>query len=236
MRQTFNVFSIGMRVVMRDAVMLVLIPAPFLVGITFRLIFPWLNHWLITRINFSIVSFYPLLDSLMILLTPTLLTMSSAFLLLEECDEGIGGYYQITPARQLPYLTARIGLPALWGFLCSILVTVLFGLSGFSLQIIAASAFVAVLFGCGIAMMIVSLAANRVEGLALSKLTGITMVGLIIAWFIPDSWRWFASILPSFWLGELALGKTLGFNLFMGILSGLLWIALFTKKFQHKIS
>jgi fluoroquinolone transport system permease protein len=222
MRQTLKVFSIGMHVVMRDAIMLFLIPAPLLVGITFHYLLPWLNQLLLERFGFSFEEWYPLADGLMIILTPTLLTMSSAFLLLEECDEGLGSYYQITPAKQFHYLMARIGLPALWGFLCAF-------------SVIIACSFLAVLFGSSVAIMIVALASNRVEGLAISKLTGITMLGMFIAGFVSDSWRWLAGILPSFWLGELILEKALWFNLLLGTASSLIWIILFTRKFIKKI-
>ncbi len=36
------------------------------------------------------------------------------------------------------------------------------------------------------------------------------MLGMFIAAFVSDSWRWLAGILPSFWLGELILGKCSG--------------------------
>lgn len=120
MRSTLTVFSIGFRIILRDAIMLVLIPAPFLVGITFRFLLPWLNLILTQRFAFSFENYYALTDSLMILLSPTLLTMSSAFLLLEESDEGISSYYQITPAGRLHYLMARIGFPSLWGFFAAL--------------------------------------------------------------------------------------------------------------------
>ena len=161
MRQTLKVFSIGMHVVMRDAIMLFLIPAPFLVGITFYYLLPWLNQLLLERFSFSFEEWYPLADGLMIILTPTLLTMSSAFLLLEECDEGLGSYYQITPAKQFHYLMARIGLPALWGFLCALGIASWFGLSQLSFSVIIACSFLADLFGSSVAIMIVALASSR---------------------------------------------------------------------------
>lgn len=235
MRQILKVFSIGIHVVMRDAIMLFLIPAPLLVGITFHYLLPWLNQLLLERFSFSFEEWYPLADGLMIILTPTLLTISSAFLLLEECDEGLGSYYQITPAKQFHYLMARIGLPALWGFLCALGIASWFGLSQLSFSVIIARSFLAVLFGSSVAIMIVALASNRVEGLAISKLTGITMLGMFVAGFVSDSWRWLAGILPSFWLGELILEKALWFNLLLGTASSLIWIILFTRKFIKKI-
>ena len=52
MRQTLKVFSIGMRAVLRDAVMLILIPAPFAIGGLFRLLVPLLNGMLIEQTGF----------------------------------------------------------------------------------------------------------------------------------------------------------------------------------------
>lgn len=236
MRSTIKVFSIGFQVILRDAVMLVLIPAPFLVGITFHYFLPLLNRFLIQHFAFTIEPYYALSDGLMMLLAPVLLTMSSAFLLLEESDEGISSYFQITPAGRQHYLIARIGIPALWGFFCSIIIGKVFYLSTLSFSVIIALSFVSALFGCTVAMMIVAFANNRVEGLAISKLTGITMIGIFIPWFVSDSWRWTVGILPTFWIGEIILGTSLWINLFLGTMTCLLWIACFTKRFLQKIN
>lgn len=236
MRSTFKVFLIGFRVILRDVIMLVLIPAPFFVGIAFRCLLPITNQLLTQHFSFSITHYYALTDGLMMLLAPTLLTMSSAFLLLEESDEGISSYYQITPAGRLHYLMARIGIPALWGFFCSVVTGKFFALSALSFSTIFLFSLIAALFSIAIALMIVAFAANRVEGLALSKLTGITMVVLFIPWFISDSWGWCMSILPTFWLGRMIQETSIDFTLFMGILTSLLWITFFIKRFLRKIN
>lgn len=85
-------------------------------------------------------------------------------------------------------------------------------------------------------MMIVAFAANRVEGLAISKLTGITMIGLIIPWFIFDSKLWFLGFLPTFWLGQLTREDSFGVSFLAGVFTSFLWIALFTRKFLTKLS
>lgn len=236
MRQTLKVFSIGMRAVLRDAVMLILIPAPFAIGGLFRLLVPFLNGILIEQTGFSITPWYPLVDALMCALAPLMLTVSSGFLLLEECDEGLGSYYAITPAGRGHYLAARIGIPAAWGFVCTVLVLLLFGLSGMPIGTLLAISLVSALAAIGNAMMIVALAANRVEGLAVSKLSGITLLGLLVAFFVPGAFRWGCAFLPSFWLGELAMGKSLWPALAAGVAAGLLWIGFFTRRFAHKIS
>lgn len=235
MRQTLKVFSIGMQAVRRDAVMLVLIFAPFLMGLAFWLLVPLLNTWLAGSTGFSITPWYPLADALLMVLTPTLLTMSSAFLLLEECDEGTGAYFQITPAGRVRYLAARIGIPAVWGFVCSVLVAALFGLSAMPQASIFAGALVGTAAGVAVGLMITALAANRVEGLAVSKLSGIVLLGLVGAWLVPAPWRWACGFLPSFWLGELSRGAPLWPALLAGLFVSALWALFFGRRFLRKL-
>ena len=54
-------------------------------------------------------------------------------------------------------------------------------------------------------MMVVSIAGNRVEGLALSKLMGISFIGLILIWFLPAPYHFLMAFLPSFWIGKILL-------------------------------
>lgn len=235
MRKTLRLVSIGLQAARRDAVMLVLLPAPFVVGALFRLLLPLLGRLLTAQTGLSLAPWYPLADGLLLALTPVLLTLSSAFLLLEECDEGIGRYFSITPAGRLRYLAARIGFPALWGFASAVLVVLAFGLSALPLSRVLAGALVGALSGVAVALLVVSLAANRVEGLAASKLSGIALLGLLGAWFLPSPGRWLCAFLPSFWLGEVARGAPLLPALLAGIGVSVLWVLLFVRRFLRKV-
>lgn len=236
MQQTYRTFLIGMRVIARDPIMLVLLSSPLLIGIAFRFLIPLLDHLAVENLNFSLNPWYPLVDALMIILVSQLLALSSAFLMLEECDEGIGNYYRITPVGRMKYLIARIGIPTATGFACSIIITLLFGLSNMAFPTVLACAFVGAFASLAVAMMIVSLAQNRVEGLALSKVAGITLLGLFIAWFVPDMGRWLSALLPTFWIGELVLGEPLIIVVISGTLVSSLWIAVFLRLFLRRIS
>lgn len=236
MQQTYRTFLIGMRVITRDPIMFVLLASPLLIGIAFRFLIPFLDHLAIENLEFSLNPWYPLIDALMMILVSQLLALSSAFLLLEECDEDIGSYYQITPAGRIKYLIARIGIPTVVGFACSIVIALLFGLSSMAFPTVLACAFVGAFAGLAVALMIVSLAQNRVEGLALSKVAGITLLGLFIAWFVPDIGRWLSAFLPTFWIGELVLGKSLLISLVSGTMISGLWIGVFLRRFLRRIS
>lgn len=54
-------------------------------------------------------------------------------------------------------------------------------------------------------MMVISAAGNRVEGLALSKLMGLSFTGLILIWFIPAPYHYILALLPSFWIGKILI-------------------------------
>lgn len=235
MKHTVELFKIGLKQISKDGMLAVMIPAPFLVGLFFKFAIPIINTILINKLSFSITAWYGLADGMLICLTPMFIAMISAFLLLEERDEGINAFYQITPAEGYCYLFARVGLPMIWALVNTIVIAAIFNLSSLSLGTILSSAFISSFTGIFLAMMVVSVAGNRVEGLAVSKLMGISFIGLILIWFIPSPYYYYMAFLPSFWIGKLLMGGADFFSFLFGLISCLLWIAFFTKKFLKRV-
>ena len=235
MRYTIQLFKIGLKQILKDGMLLVLIPAPFLVGLFFKFGIPYINQLLIQQFSFSITPWYGLIDGMLICLTPMFVAMISAFLLLEERDEGVNAFYQITPAEGYSYLYARIGFPMLWAYLVTIVISAVFNISDLSVGVIFLSAIISNLTGIFLAMMVVSLANNRVEGLAFSKLMGISFLGLILIWFIPRSYFFLMAFLPSFWIGKLLMEGADFLSFIGGVLTCSVWIAIFTRRFIKKI-
>ncbi|SHN57444.1 hypothetical protein [Desulfitobacterium chlororespirans] len=165
-----------------------------------RIGLPKADAWLYQQGVLSLKPWYSLADGMIITLTSILLAMVSAFLLLEERDEGTGAYYQITPLEGYTYLAARIGLPMVWSFLCLLMVTMLCGIAHLTLVQILAAGLLSTLMGAALAMMVVSLAGNQVEGLAISKLTGLNMLGLLMVWFVPRPYQYLGAFLPGYCL------------------------------------
>lgn len=235
MKHTVKLFTIGMKQIAKDGMLAVMVPAPFLIGLFFKFAIPFINTILVREFSFSLIPWYGLVDGMLICLAPMFAAMISAFLLLEERDEGIHAYYQITPAEGYSYLFARIGLPMIGAFLITMVVAAFFNISSLSAAVILASALVSSFTGVFLAMMVVSLAGNRVEGLAVSKLMGISFAGLILIWFLPAPYYYVVSFLPSFWVGKLMTDGAEISSLLFGLLTCLLWIAFFTRKFLKKV-
>lgn len=197
-----KVFTVGMQQILRDGMLLVMLPAPFFTAGVLRAMIPIVHSIAVREFGFSLLPYYALVDALTVTIAPVMTAMVSAFVVMEERDEGIASYLCITPAGGRSYLYARVGLPMVWAFTSSLLALGLFGLSGMSISIMMGAAFVGTLQGIVVAMLIVALANNKVEGLALSKLAGLFFIGLPASWFVAPQWRYLAGFLPSFWMSE----------------------------------
>lgn len=235
MRHTMKLFEIGMKQISKDGMLLVMIPAPLLVGLFFKVTVPFINAILTSQFQFSITSWYGLADGMLICLTPMFVAIISAFLLLDERDAGLSAFYQITPAQGYPYLLARVGIPMIWAFITTLIAAAVFKISAISFADILSSGLISSLTGIALVMMVVSIAGNRVEGLAVSKLMGISFIGLILIWFVPAPYHFLMAFLPSFWIGKLLMDGTDFFSFVLGLITCLLWIAFFTRRFLKRI-
>ena len=98
---------------------------------------------------------------MLICLTPMFVAMISSFLILEERDERLSDFYQITPAEGYSYLFARIGLPMIWAFAVTMIVSKIFNISSLSTFTILDCSIISGFTGIFLAMMVVSIAGNR---------------------------------------------------------------------------
>ena len=108
-------------------------------------------------------------------------------------------------------------------------------ISGFGAVVLWVGSFISALTGIALSMMVVSIAGNRVEGLALSKLMGVSFLGLILVWFISAPYSYLFAFLPSFWIGKIIMDGATLFSVTLGLLSCFIWITFFMKKFLARM-
>jgi fluoroquinolone transport system permease protein len=125
----------------------------------------------------------------------------TGFLLLEDRDDGVLLAVDVTQIGKSGFLTYRVTVTALVGAAITA-IAVPFVAPALELPqrllIVTAVAMESVLA----AVILPALARNKVEGLALTKLTNIAAVVPLIA-IVPSPWRYIAGIVPTYWLGEL---------------------------------
>lgn len=142
-----------------------------------------------------------------LVLPATLIGWVTGFLLLEDRDDSVLLAVDVTPLGKMGFLTYRAAVTALLAAL----------VTGVALPLVlpaidVATALVVVLWVAAEAVLasaiLPAIARNKVEGLALTKLTNITAVVPLVA-FLPWPWRFVAAPIPTFWIGEVLNASSL---------------------------
>ncbi|WP_196260939.1 hypothetical protein [Pelagibacterium limicola] len=153
--------------------------------------------------QFGYAGFARAASAFALMLPPALLGWIFGFLLIEDRDDGVLLALEITPLGKTGFIAYRLAAA-----LCLTLI-VLFAslpliLPDESPAFVLAVALVAGMHAMTTCLFLVGFAANKVEGLALTKLVNIAMLAPLLS-LAPAPWRWIGGIVPPFWIGE-ALG------------------------------
>ena len=136
-----------------------------------------------------------------LLIPASLIGWVTGFLLLEDRDEGTLLAIDVTPVGKSGFLAYRSGVTALVAFAITLFAWPLVipdATAGMAFFIAALTAAYAV----AAAVVLPAIARNKVEGLALTKLTNFAIVFPLVA-FVPSPLRYIAGIVPTYWIGEL---------------------------------
>lgn len=233
-RSSFFQMAAAMR---QDMMLLAACLTPILTGLFLRFAIPALEAVLTARFHLpSVISpYYRLIDLFFTMLSPTMFCFVSAMVSLEEIDEKTATYLFITPLGKTGYLSARLGIPALTAFLVTMILLPVFGLTAFSPIAVFLFAAGGTLQGLIIALFVLTLSSNKLEGMAVTKLSTLLIAGAAIPFFIKGNVQYVLFLIPSFWIGKAACGDTLLYLLPTLALSAM-WICFLLKQYLRKFS
>lgn len=219
-----------------DVMLAALIFVPLVMGVVFRFGVPALESFLCRRFEAGAIlaPYYPVFDLLLAVMTPLMFTAAGAMVILDEVDAGITRAIAVTPVGRRGYLASRIGVPALFSTVYCAGVLAVFKLSALGTARVLLLALCCGTLGIVVALLIAANAKNKVEGMALSKLSGLFVLGLPAALLVPAPFKYLAGILPTFWTTELAMGGSL-LHVIPALASSALWAAFFARRFSKKI-
>lgn len=234
MKALFSSFSQFVKQISKDSMLIMVCFAPILCGLLFKFGIPALNELLIQYFNFSFKDNFVMLDIFLAVLTPYMFCFISAMIILTEVDDKISNYLCVTPLGKGGYLISRLAFPATVSAVVSFVLLLFFSLTQISIIMNVLLSILSALFGIIASMIIVTLAKNKVEGMALAKLTGMMMLGVLVPFYITGLGQYLAFFLPSFWFAKLVVEQNYIFAI-PAMLSSLIWILLLTRKFLIKI-
>lgn len=235
MKAVFLSFSQMLRQTKRDPMLLIFAAIPILLGCLFRFAIPPIENLLVDYFKQAVVSpYYGLLDIFLLTFTPSMLEYVVAMIMLEESDDNLVRYLAVTPLGKGGYLISRLGITCLISLPISIIITVIFGSSNLNILFILTLAVPASMQGIGAAMLIVTLSANKVEGIAIGKMASLLTLGAIVPYFAANKIQYLFSLFPTFWMAKAVITDNYQF-IIVAILLAILWMCVLIKRFKRKL-
>lgn len=153
--------------------------------------------------QFGLAEASRLLVPMVLVLPAMLVAWMVGFLLLEDRDDGVLLAIAVTPVGRAAFFAWRSTMAALLAALFCVYGCVLVAPGLPPAMIVSLAALVGA-EAVAAAVILPALARNKVEGLALTKLTNIAAIVPLLA-LLPAPWRYLGGIVPSYWIGELLL-------------------------------
>ena len=236
MRPILNSFAMFIRQILNDSMLVIVCFASILYAIFFRFAIPQIEILLCQYFDVSAILFpyYLYFDLLLAMLTPFMFCFASAMLMLEEYDVNLSSYLSVTPVGKNGYLFSRIVLPSLIACVVSLVLLMYFSLTHWRMLTLIWVILLSGLSAIIVTMLVFSYSRNKVEGMAIAKLSGIIMLGLPVPFLIHTNLQYVFSPFPSFWIASYVKSGT-WWALFFGFVSSAVLILIFYKKFIEKL-
>lgn len=204
---------------------------PFVMGTLIKFGIPFLER--IT--DFSLQAYYPIFDLLLSIMAPVLLCFAFAMITLEEIDDKVSRYFSITPLGKSGYLFTRLGVPSIISAIIAFIVLLLFSLEKLSIGMTICLALLGSVQAIIVSLMIITLSGNKLEGMAVTKLAALTLLGIPAPFFIDSYYQFSVGFLPSFWVAK-AMQNEAVLYFSIGLMVALVWYYFLTKRLFRKLA
>lgn len=229
-------FGMLVRQITKDGMLIVVCFASILASFFFRFAIPVLEGILcIYFVKPSILApYYRLFDIVLTLLPPYMLCFATAMVMLDEYDQNMTGYLAVTPVRKSGYIVSHLVVPACLSVLVSFVLVSLFHLNVWKAPILIGVSLLAGVSGFTVALFLFAFSRNKVEGMAMAKLSGLILLGLPVPFFMHSNWQYLFAPLPSYWVARFCLeGNVIFFLVALGW--SLVYIPWFYCQVERKI-
>jgi fluoroquinolone transport system permease protein len=189
----------------RDPLLVMVVVAPVVWTTGVAVLTPLFTQMLAERYAFDLVPYYPLVLTAFLLLTSIIIVGGLAsFLVLDEVDAGTFTALRVTPVPLSTFFAYRAGTV--------MVVTTVYVIATMSFSGILEPGLVPELVPIGLLaglsavvtlLLIVALAGNKIQGLAMIRGLGMLIAGLpCLPWFIHSGWNLAFGVLPPYWAAK----------------------------------
>ncbi|CAM4513532.1 fluoroquinolone transport system permease protein [Paenibacillus endophyticus] len=186
------------RQIWKDPLLMASLLGPLVLIVFARFIIPPLSGWVEQHYGFPVIDYFDFIAVILLLTIPLLSGTMAGLLMLDERDENMIAYYAITPLTRKGYFIYRLYGPVLLSIGLSSLFFLWSGITEVQIEGLYFVILLTIEALC-MALFLAAFAANKVEGLALSKISGLLFAGPIIAAFAPFPWSYVGAWIPTYW-------------------------------------
>ena len=189
----------------RDPLLVMLILAPVIWTTGVSVLTPRVTELLTERYAFDLAPYYPLVLTAFLLLTSIIVVGGlAAFLVLDEIDAGTLAALRVTP----------VPLSTFFGYRAATVtaVTTIYVIATMSFSGILEPGLIPALIPIGMVaglsavvtlLLIIALASNKIQGIAMVRVLGMLIAGLpCLPWFIDSAWNLAFGVLPPYWAAK----------------------------------
>jgi fluoroquinolone transport system permease protein len=189
----------------REPLLWMIVVAPVIWTTGVAIFTPMVTEMLSERYDFDLVPYYPLVLTAFLLLTSIIIVGAIAsFLVLDEMDAGTMTALRVTPVPLSTFFVYRAATV--------MVVTTVYVIATLSFSGILEPGLLPALIPIGLLsgltavvclLLIVVVANNKIQGIAMVRALGMLMAGLpALPWFIDSAWNLAFGVLPPYWAAK----------------------------------
>ncbi|GAE29462.1 ABC transporter permease [Alkalihalobacillus hemicellulosilyticus] len=188
------------RSTIRDPLMLFVFTIPFLMYLLVTFGLPYVDQQIVQFSHFQLMDHRVFIVAMIMTMVPMMVGMLTGYLLLDEKDDGILQYMEVTPLKKAGYIWYRVSLPAFLSFMITmVMACILLFREPVHWSVLVAAVVVVSLLGPVITMYLASFAQNKVEGIAYTKLINLVMIAPVVTYLFDGWWTWIGYVIPLTW-------------------------------------
>lgn len=218
-----------LRRLLRDQFLLGALICVVAIAVGLRFAVPGIAAQLLERSSFDLRPYFPLISSYFALTNAQLLSgMIMGFLLIESREEKVVAAQRVAPLTLWRLSSTSLLLCAAMSLLLCLILALGLGVGRPAVPLLLLSALVGAPMAVVFALLLASLAENKVQAFAVAKILSLLAMVPVFAYFVPGVFHWIAGAVPLFWPCKIwwaaTQGQPWGLFILPGTLISTLWI------------
>lgn len=202
---TTKAFTFDMRTLMRDPILMMFMIVPLLVLVVAKLFLIFAEPILYEMTGFVLSQYYGYLLAVVLTFSPYILGTVTAFLMIDERDESIYELMSVMPIGYVGYITNRLLIPFGLSIIYTVLSYTILNIFRLSFMQVTMIALLSGVQGVVVALIMFSLADNKVQGLTYSKALNI-FVFASVADLLSLKWvSIISAFIPFYWTSQIVI-------------------------------